>query len=428
VPKYIAAIDLAKNELRNARIQNLATAPSSPVAGQLYYDTALGNLYFSDGSTWYACYQNTSQPTGAAGGSLTGTYPNPTIATGAIVDAMISASAAIQLSKLAVNPLARANHTGTQTASTISDFNAAVQTNRLDQMAAPTAAVSMNGQRLSNLLDPTSAQDAATKNYVDSAALGLDVKASVRAVATSNITLSGTQSVDGVTLAGGDRVLVIGQSTASQNGIYIVSSGAWARASDAAQSSQVTSGLYAFVEEGSNSGGGFILTTPNPITLGTTNLAFTQFTGAGEITAGAGLTKTGNSIDAVGTTNRISVFADYIDIAATYVGQTSITTLGTITTGTWNGTAIGVGSGGTGGTTPTQARANIGAITKGYFTNGGTTTDQVPHGLGSPYLVVSVYDSSGNQVFADVKLDATNITVTYASAPAAGSLTIVYAG
>jgi hypothetical protein len=90
--------------------------------------------------------------------------------TGSIVNADVATGAAIALSKLATDPLARANHTGTQTASTVSDFDTQVRTSRLDQMAAPTASVSLNSQKITSLLDPTSAQDAATKTYVDTAA------------------------------------------------------------------------------------------------------------------------------------------------------------------------------------------------------------------------------------------------------------------
>ena len=85
-----------------------------------------------------------------------------------------------------------------------------------------------------------------------------------------------------------------------------------------------------------------------PITVGTTAITFEQFSGAGQISAGAGLTKTGNVINAVGTANRITVNADDIDIASTYVGQTSITTLGTVATGTWNADIVGTLYGGTG--------------------------------------------------------------------------------
>jgi uncharacterized protein (DUF697 family) len=87
--------------------------------------------------------------------------------TGGIVNADIASGAAIALSKLATDPLARANHTGTQTASTISDFDTQVRTSRLDQMAAPTASVSLNSQKITNLATPTSNTDAATKAYVD---------------------------------------------------------------------------------------------------------------------------------------------------------------------------------------------------------------------------------------------------------------------
>jgi hypothetical protein len=428
VPKYLSAIDLVKNEIRNARVQNLASAPGSPVLGQIYYDTVANNLYFWDGTIWQA---TAGGATGAAGGDLTGTYPNPTIAAGVITDAKISASAAIQLSKLAVNPLARANHTGTQLAATISDFDAQVRTTRLDQMAAPTAAVSLNSQRITNLADPTSAQDAATKAYVDATSQGLDVKASVRATTTANITLSGTQTIDGVALVAGDRVLVKNQTTASTNGIYVVASGGWSRSADAATSAMVSPGLFTFVEEGTAAAdSGFILTTDGPITLGTTGLSFTQFTGAGQITAGAGLVKNGNIIDAVGTTDRITVLTDNIDIASTYVGQTSITTLGTIAAGTWQGTPVAVAYGGTGATTAVGARTNLGAVGKYSVVNGGTTTDTVTHGLNTSDVTVSVRDTSTGQIVTpDMYItDANTVTIMYATAPSASTLRITVIG
>ncbi len=242
----------------------------------------------------------------------------------------------------------------TLTAAKISDFDTQVRTSRLDQMAAPTASVSLNSQKITNLATPTADTDAATKAYVDASRSGLDVKASVRAATTANITLSGTQTVDGVALIAGDRVLVKDQSTASANGIYVVAASTWSRSTDADTDAEVHAGMFTFVEEGTvNADSGWVLSTNNPIVVGSTSLTFAQFSGAGQITAGAGLTKTGNTLDVVGTSNRILVNADSIDIASTYVGQTSITTLGTIATGTWNGTTIAVANGGTGVTTLT---------------------------------------------------------------------------
>jgi len=200
-------------------------------------------------------------------------------------------------------------------ASNINDFNTVVRTNRLDQMAVPTGDVSFNSVKITSLADPVSAQDAATKAYVDAARMGLDVKQSARVATTVNITLSGTQTIDGVAVVAGDRVLVKNQTTGSQNGIYDVAVGSWSRASDSDSNAKVTTGLFTFVSEGTlNADSGWVLTTNDAITLGTTSLAFAQFSGAGQITTGAGLTKNGNTIDAVGTAGRIVVNADNIDL------------------------------------------------------------------------------------------------------------------
>lgn len=264
----------------------------------------------------------------------------------------------------------------TLTAAKISDFDTQVRTSRLDQMAVPTASVSLNSQKITNLATPTDDTDAATKAYVDASRSGLDVKASVRAATTANITLSGTQTIDGVALIAGDRVLVKDQSTASANGIYVVAASTWSRSTDADTDAEVTSGMFTFVEEGTtNADSGWVLSTNNPIVVGSTSLTFAQFSGAGQITAGAGLTKTGNTIDAVGTSNRITVNADSIDIASTYVGQTSITTLGTIGTGTWNGSVIGASFGGTGVNNGSSTITLGGSLTfSGAFTTSITVT------------------------------------------------------
>ncbi len=204
---------------------------------------------------------------------------NTQIIAGSIVDAQINSAAAIASSKLADG----ANFL------------------KKDGSVTPTADQPLGGFKITNLGTPTASTDAATKGYVDAGAQGLDVKASVRAASTANLTLSATQTVDGVALSANDRILVKNQTTGSDNGIYLVSAGAWTRTTDADISAEVTSGMYTFVEEGTTQASqGWLLTTTGAITLGTTALVFTQFTGTGEITAGTGLSKTGNtlSIDA----------------------------------------------------------------------------------------------------------------------------------
>jgi hypothetical protein len=238
----------------------------------------------------------------------------------------------------------------TLTAAKISDFATTAQGYRLDQFAMPTADVSFNSRKLTNLADPTNAQDAATKSYVDAARSGLDVKDSVKVATTANITLSGVQTIDGVSVTTGNRVLVKDQTTALQNGIYVVAVGSWTRASDADTSAKVTPGLFTFVEEGTaNADTGWVLSTNAAITLGTTALTFAQFSGAGQLTAGAGLTRAGNTID-VGTANsaRIVVNADNIDLATTGVTASTyksvtVDTYGRITAGTNPSTLSGYG-------------------------------------------------------------------------------------
>jgi phage-related tail fiber protein len=193
--------------------------------------------------------------------------------------------------------------------------------------------VSFNSYKLTNLATPTNDSDAANKAYVDAARSGLDVKQSVRAATTANITLSGTQTIDGVALIAGDRVLVKDQSTASQNGIYVVAAGAWSRATDADTSTEVTPGMFTFIEEGSvNSDQGWVLATNGAITLGTTSLTFAQFSGAGSFAVDTTLSKSGNTIG----------LASGVATAGTYKSVT-VDTYGRITAGTNPTTLSGYG-------------------------------------------------------------------------------------
>lgn len=185
----------------------------------------------------------------------------------------------------------------TLTSAKISDFDSQVRTSRLDQLAAPSADVSLSGRKIVNLSTPVNGSDAATKAYVDSLVQGLAPKQSVHVATTANITLSGTQTIDGVAVVAGDRVLVKNQAAASQNGIYVVASGAWARAADADSWADLVS-AFTFIEEGSTlSDTGWVCTANAGGTLGTTSIDFVQFTGASSIIDGAGLSKTGNTFD-----------------------------------------------------------------------------------------------------------------------------------
>jgi hypothetical protein len=294
--KYLAPLDLVKNELQNARIQNLAVAPSGPVAGQIYYDTVANSLYFYNGTAWTVIG--------------TGTGHNAVTLTTA-ADVLLGLSGQIiDLDTQSINVVFAGPSSGgsgvptfralvvadipSLTHDKISDFDAGVRSNTLNDMAAPVADLSIASHKLTNVTDPTSAQDAATKAYVDSVAQGLDVKASVKAASVGTLTLSGAQTVDTVALVAGDRVLVKNQGTATQNGIYTVAAGAWVRSTDADTWVKLP-GAFVFVEQGSQADTGWVCTVDVGGTLGSTNVTFAQFSGAGTYVAGTGLTLTGNS-------------------------------------------------------------------------------------------------------------------------------------
>jgi hypothetical protein len=185
-------------------------------------------------------------------------------------------------------------------------------------MAAPTAAVSANSQRITNLADGTGANDAVNLSQLQASSAGLDPKGSVRVVATGNLNLSAPgATIDGVTMANGERFLAAGQTTTSQNGIYVFNGAASAatRAADADTSAEVTSGLHTFVSEGTSANrGGWILTTPDPITLGTTGLTFSQFSGVASITPGAGLAWNGSAFDVATADTSLTINADNMQV------------------------------------------------------------------------------------------------------------------
>lgn len=363
---FLTPIDLSKNELQNARLQNLAAAPGSPVLGQFYFDTALNCQVTFNGTIWV--------PADAA--KVTNGY--------------------IPIAKLAADPMARANHTGTQTASTINDLAVTVKGYALSDFAAPTVDVPFNSKKITGLLDPTNAQDGATKNYVDAAvqssAAGIDSKASVRLLAVANVAaLSGLTAIDGVTPAIGDRVLLTAQTTGSQNGVYVAASGAWSRALDADQNNEITPGAFWFVEEGTtysktqwrcnNSGG---------IVVGTTSITIVQFGATLAYTGGNGLVLTGGDF-AVGAGTGIVVGADNVAIDTAVVTR--------------------------------KYSANVGDAAAVFFV--------VTHNLGTTDVTVAVYRNGGSfdQVECDIEHTSTNtITVRFAAVPSAAQFRVVVHG
>lgn len=175
----------------------------------------------------------------------------------------------------------RANHTGTQLAATISDFDTQVRTSRLDQLAAPTGPVTVNGQRITGLADPGAAQEAATRAYVDNALAGVAsgqiLKGTVRAAATGNVNIAAAPAtIDGVTPAAGDVFLLAGQTTGAQNGPYTWAAAgtAMTRAGNWDTAAEAVVGSYWVVREGTNADR-FALMTNDTFTLGSTTAAFT---------------------------------------------------------------------------------------------------------------------------------------------------------
>lgn len=210
---------------------------------------------------------------------------------------------------------------------------------------------------------PSSDGHAATKAYVDSIAAGQDWKDSCRVATTANITLSGTQTIDGVSVVADDRVLVKDQTTGSENGLYICAAGAWSRASDADIDAEVTSGLTTFIEEGTdNAGAGFTLTTSGTIIVGTTALTFSKSSGGSVYSAGNGMVKSG-------TTFHFAQSASYAVGNIPYASGAS--TIGFVTAG-----AAGTVLKGQGASAPIYAAVDLTADVTGTLPvgNGGTGT------------------------------------------------------
>ena len=279
--------------------------PNSPTLNQTY--TVDSKTWQYDGEKWIAIISQL-----AAGVATFLATPSSANLISAVTDETGTGALVFATSPALVTPTGIVkNDVGLGNVDNTSDANKPVSTAQQTALDLKANLASPTFTGTVTVPTPTNATDAATKGYTDAIKQGLDIKDSVRVASTANIAVASAlingSTIDGVVVATGERVLLKNQTTASENGIYVVvASGAASRSTDADTSAKVTSGMYVFVSEGTaNLDMGYVLTTNDPITLGTTSLAFTQFSGAGQIIAGTGLSKSGNtlSIDTAVTTD-----------------------------------------------------------------------------------------------------------------------------
>ena len=477
--KYLVDVDLSKNQLLNARVQNLSSDPSSPVVGQTYFNTVSNKLRTYNGSTW------DEYGTGAGAGSVTSvsvvsangfagtvatstTTPAITLTatpTGILKSNGTAISAATSGTDFAPatsgTSILKASSGGFANAVSGTDYAPATATTSslkgngsggfsaatLNDNGAPTADFSMASHKLTNVTDPTSAQDAATKNYVDGVAQGLSAKPSVVAIATSNISLSAPQTIDGVSVVAGNRVLAVGQTTASQNGIWVANASTWTRPTDfASGSSQL--GTYVFVEGGTtNASSGWVLSGTSAVTVDTTSQTWVQFSGAGEITAGTGLNKSGNTLSiensgvltiAHGGTGTASLPTGLLKgagtsaVTAATAGTDYVVPSGSITGNAATATKLATARNINGVAFDGTANITISTTTKFTATigDGSTTAIAVTHSLGTQDVLAQVRDATTNAVVeCDITQTSTTVTTfTFASAPASNAYKVVIIG
>lgn len=343
-------VDLSANTLVVGALSTGTNTLTDAILGRLISlqnGTDVDATYHTHNTIYYTQTQLAAHATaGGSGAKLIGdgnTYTHITPASTTVEDALLALDAAVGSSTTATDSVFRIVNTSdptkkiafsaagiaTGTTRTITMPDANVDLTDVNNAVlvggtrAFTANQSMGGFRLTNLADAISAQDAVTLTQLQNQLAGLDWKQHVRAMSDSNITLSGTQTVDGVALIAGDRILVQNQTSAPTNGIYVVAAGAWARSADADAPAELVAASV-FVDEGTNyKGTAWVQTTAAPLTLGTSNILFVKFASILPLIFRNGLTQTGQNVDVTaGDTSLLSTLNSLVVNLATGSGLT----------------------------------------------------------------------------------------------------------
>lgn len=432
--EFLTPINLNYNELQSSVVWNVVNDPTGGALteGLIWFNTSTSEFKYYDGTNIQVI--GTSSATGtvtsvsvASANGFAGTVATSTTTPAITIQAtptgiLKSNGTAISAATAGTDYITPTGSGAGLTGITVSQVSGAAPLASPALTGTPTAPTATTGDS-----STTIATTAFVATAVADFSAGLDTKPSALVVSTSNLTLSGTQTVDGVSLVATNRVLATGQSTASQNGLWVVASGSWTRPADFASAS-TQQGAYVFIEAGTaGQGSGWVLVGTTATVVDTSSQTWTQFSGAGEITAGAGLAKSGNtlSIENSGVLTVSNGGTGVATLTGLVKGNgTSAMTAavsGTDYAPATSGSSILKGNG-SGGFSAAKYTATIG--------DGSSTSITVTHSLGTRDVVVAVYDASTYVEYScDVTRTSTSVvTLGFATAPASDSLNVVVIG
>lgn len=294
--KLLTSLDFNKNEVQNAAIQNLAAAPGTPATGQVYFDTVIGHFRVYNGSAWETITADVALAYGAAAASAVGDTEadgsNTTVSRSDHRHAREGFGAVT-----AQTSMGAASTNGAATTEARSDHaHGTPAMPSADQLAAQAADYSANNHKITNLTSGTAAGDAVNKGQLDGAVNGLKWTTPVEVAAVANSAITGLLTIDGITLAAGDRVLLTAQTTPAQQGLWVAASGAWTRPVDYASGASVED-IAVYVAQGTVYGKSqWAQSNTAAIVVDTGTPTFVQTNGLGDITVLAPIVKTGNQL------------------------------------------------------------------------------------------------------------------------------------